>query len=187
MVDKEMLMAMEELLDRKLDEKLDRKFDEKLKPVNCKLDRLDERMSGLEASTEELKESVNKLDKRTSRLEASTEELKESVNKLDERTSRLEESVNKLDKRTSRLEEFAKRIDRRTFGLKLDAKEIKVKQLENNIIPRLNTIEAYYTSTLRMYREKAELIDQMNYDVDNLKITVEKHSTRLNTVAAMAL
>ena len=63
MVDKEMLEAMEDLLDRKLDEKLDKKLDEKLDPINSKLDRLDERTSNLEAAME-------KLDKRTSKLEA---------------------------------------------------------------------------------------------------------------------
>lgn len=136
MVDKEMLAAMEGLLDRKLE------------PVNGKLDRLeifvDERMTGLEAS----------------------------VSRLDERMSSLEASV--------------KEIENRTLELELDVKEIKVKYLENNILPRLNTIEAYYTGTLKMYRNKAELIDKMGMDVSNLNITVENHSKVLRTVAAMA-
>ena len=136
MVDKEMLTAMEGLLDRKLE------------PVNGKLDRLeifvDERMTGLEAS----------------------------VSGLDERMSSLEASV--------------KEIENRTLELELDVKEIKVKYLENNILPRLNTIEAYYTGTLKMYRNKAELIDKMGMDVSNLNITVENHSKVLRTVAAMA-
>ena len=136
MVDKEMLAAMEGLLDRKLE------------PVNGKLDRLeifvDERMTGLEAS----------------------------VSRLDERMSSLEASV--------------KEIENRTLELELDVKEIKVKYLENNILPRLNTIEAYYTGTLKIYRNKAELIDKMGMDVSNLNITVENHSKVLRTVAAMA-
>lgn len=54
MVDREMLAAMEDLLDRKLEEKLDKKLDqkfgEKLKPINQKLDRLDGRVLRLETS-----------------------------------------------------------------------------------------------------------------------------------------
>lgn len=150
MVDKEMLAAMEGLLDRKLE------------PVNGKLDRLeifvDERMTGLEAS----------------------------VSRLDERMSSLEASVSRLDERTSNLEASVKEIENRTLELELDVKEIKVKYLENNILPRLNTIEAYYTGTLKMYRNKAELIDKMGMDVSNLNITVENHSKVLRTVAAMA-
>ncbi len=45
MVDREMLSAIEELLDRKLeeklDQKLDQKFDEKLQPIYARLDRLE--------------------------------------------------------------------------------------------------------------------------------------------------
>ncbi|MDE6974948.1 MAG: hypothetical protein K2P38_17955 [Lachnospiraceae bacterium] len=164
MVDKEMLTAMEGLLDRKLE------------PVNGKLDRLeifvDERMTGLEAS-------VSGLDERMSSLEA-------SVSRLDERMSSLEASVSRLDERTSNLEASVKEIENRTLELELDVKEIKVKYLENNILPRLNTIEAYYTGTLKMYRNKAELIDKMGMDVSNLNITVENHSKVLRTVAAMA-
>ena len=164
MVDKEMLAAMEGLLDRKLE------------PVNGKLDRLeifvDERMTGLEAS-------VSRLDERMSSLEA-------SVSRLDERMSSLEASVSRLDERMSNLEASVKEIENRTLELELDVKEIKVKYLENNILPRLNTIEAYYTGTLKMYRNKAELIDKMGMDVSNLNITVENHSKVLRTVAAMA-
>lgn len=117
MVDKEMLVAMEELLDRKLDEKLDekldQKFDEKLKPINDKL-------------------------------------------------SRLETDVRELDQRTRKLE--------------ADMTYVKVVQLENNVIPRLNTIEKYYVDTSERYLEKMEQIDGMDSDISILKQVVTNHS-----------
>ena len=185
MVDKEMLAAMEGLLDRKLE------------PVNGKLDRLeifvDERMTGLEASVSRLDERMSSLEASVSRLDERMSSLEASVSKLDERTSnletsvsRLEASVSRLDERMSSLEASVKEIENRTLELELDVKEIKVKYLENNILPRLNTIEAYYTGTLKIYRNKAELIDKMGMDVSNLNITVENHSKVLRTVAAMA-
>ncbi len=178
MVDKEMLTAMEGLLDRKLE------------PVNGKLDRLeifvDERMTGLEASVSGLDERMSSLEASVSRLDERMSSLEASVSRLDERMSSLEASVSRLDERTSNLEASVKEIENRTLELELDVKEIKVKYLENNILPRLNTIEAYYTGTLKMYRNKAELIDKMGMDVSNLNITVENHSKVLRTVAAMA-
>ncbi len=178
MVDKEMLAAMEGLLDRKLE------------PVNGKLDRLeifvDERMTGLEASVSRLDERMSSLEASVSRLDERMSSLEASVSRLDERMSSLEASVSRLDERTSNLEASVKEIENRTLELELDVKEIKVKYLENNILPRLNTIEAYYTGTLKMYRNKAELIDKMGMDVSNLNITVENHSKVLRTVAAMA-
>lgn len=159
MVDKEMLMAMEELLDRKLDEKLDRKFDEKLKPVNCKLDRL-------EISMKELKTSVKKLDRRTSVLETSMKEVKVSVKKLDRRTSALETSMKELKTSVKKLE--------------ADVKEIKVDKLENNVIPRLSTIERCYLDTYRRYVQNNELIEKMAIEVNALVKTVQGHSALLH-------
>lgn len=101
MVDKEMLAAIEELLDRKLEEKLEekleKKFEEKLRPINECLARLDSRMAELKSTTEELK--------------STTEELNGDI----------------------------------TY--------VKEVLLENDIIPRLNTIEKCYVETSRRYME----------------------------------
>lgn len=141
MVDKEMLVAMEELLDRKLDEKLDekleQKFDEKLKPINQKLDRLDGRVS---------------------RLETSVENLKDGMKELGERTFRLETSVEKLE---------------------ADMTYVKVVQLENNVIPRLNTIEKCYIDTSERYLQRTEQMERMDVDINILKQVVANHSEQL--------
>lgn len=158
MVDKEMLAAMEELLDRKLDEKLDQKFDEKLKPINQKLDKLDNRILRVETSVKNLKDGMEKLDERTSRLETSVENLKDGMEKLDKRTSRLETSVEKMEE---------------------DMTYVKVVQLENNVIPRLNTIEKCYVDTSRRYLEQTERIDRMDADISILKQVVTNHSEQL--------
>ena len=158
MVDKEMLTAMEELLERKLDEKLDQKFDENLKPVNIKLDRLET--------------SVKKLDERTTSLETSVIKLETSVEKLGERTTGLEMSV-------SRLETSVEKLDERTAKLETDMNFIKVVQLENNVIPRLNTIEKCYLDTSKRYLERTEQIDRMDSDISILKQIVTNHSEKL--------
>ena len=144
MVDREMLVAMEELLDRKLDEKLNQKFSENLKPINDRLDRLET--------------SVQKLDERTSGLEAGIEELGKQVSKLDDQ-------MGKLDGRVAQLE--------------VDMTYVKVVQLENNVIRRLNTIEKFYIDTSTRYMERTEQIDRMNSDISILKCVVTKHSELL--------
>ena len=162
MVDKEMLTAMEDLLDRKLDEKLDekldQKFDEKLKPINDKLEKLDKRTSNLEIS-------MKKLDERTSNLEV-------SMKKLDERTSNLEVSMKKLDECTSNLETSVEKLE---AGMTY----VKVVQLENNVIPRLSTIEGCYLDTYKRYIEKTDQIDRIDLDISVLKQVVASHSERL--------
>lgn len=150
MVDKEMLAAMEELLDRKLDEKLE--------PINQELDKLDSRVLRLETSVENLKDGMQKLDERTSRLETSVENLKDGMEKLSERTSRLETSVENLEK---------------------DMTYVKVVQLENNVIPRLNTIERCYIDTSKRYLERTEKMERMDVDISILKQVVANHSEQL--------
>lgn len=161
MVDREMLAAMEELLDRKLDEKLDQKFSENLKPIIIRLDRL-------EVKVEKLDERVSRLEERVSRLEARVEKLDEHVSGLDERTSRLEAKVEKLDGQMDHLEK--------------DMAFIKVVQLENNVIRRLGTIEKYYIDTSARYVERTEQIDRMDSDISILKCVVTNHSEQLKKV-----
>ena len=133
MVDKEMLMAMEELLDKKL----------------------------------------NPLYECTFRLETSMKELKTTVKKLDERVSGLEISVKKLDEQMSGLETSVKKLE-------AGVKEIKVDKLENNVIPRLSTIERCYLDTYRRYVQNNELIEKMVIEVDTLVKTVQGHSVLLH-------
>lgn len=126
MVDKEMLMAMSEMMEQKLEQilepKLEQILDRKLEP---KLEQI--------------------LDQ-----------------KLDEK---LEPVYNRLDK------------------LESDMQYVKVVQLENNVIPRLNTIEAYYVDTAKRYQERAEQIDAMSSDIEVMKIVLEEHSEKLNRIS----
>ena len=147
MVDKEMLMAMEELLDKKLNPLYECTF-------------------RLETSMKELKTTVKKLDERVSGLET-------TVKKLDERVSGLEISVKKLDEQMSGLETSVKKLE-------AGVKEIKVDKLENNVIPRLSTIERCYLDTYRRYVQNNELIEKMVIEVDTLVKTVQGHSVLLH-------
>ena len=114
MVDKEMLAAISDLLDRKLEEKLEAKLEEKLE--------------------KKFEEKLSPIYVRLDRLEKKTEELSDEL------------------------------------------RYVKVVQLENNIIPRLNTIEACFMDAADRWIKRSDQIDTMQTDVDNLKITVEKHS-----------
>lgn len=111
MVDKEMLMAMSEMMDQKLDqkleEKLEQKFDQRLAPIYARLDKVE---SGL------------------------------------------------------------------TY--------VRVVQLENTVIPRLNTIEQSYLDTSKRYLESTEHIEEMRSNIGVLEHTVEKHSDKLNKILA---
>lgn len=55
--------------------------------------------------------------------------------------------------------------------------------LENNIIPRLQNIEACYTSTYERYKNDADSIEGMKEDIALLKKVVREHSEKLDKVS----
>ena len=108
-------------------------------------------MTNLEARMTKLEEGVIKLDKRVSNLEAGMTKLETGVRELDDRTRKLE----------------------------ADMTYVKIVQLENSVIPRLNTIEKYYVDTSERYLEKTDQIDRMDSDISILKQVVANHSETL--------
>ena len=54
--------------------------------------------------------------------------------------------------------------------------------LENNMLPRLQNIEACYMSTFNRYQAGCKQIDAMQTDVNLLKSVVRNHSKKLQSV-----
>ena len=67
------------------------------------------------------------------------------------------------------------KLDARLKPIENRMKHIEVDLLENNVIPRLNTIESCYTETYNRYRDYADKIEAVFVDVDLLKKVVSEH------------
>ena len=74
-------------------------------------------------------------------------------------------------------------------GVKNDLREVKdrVKKIEMTqeiiILPRLDTIEACYTSTYYRYKEQVETYESMKQDISILKSIVAEHSEKLQKIS----
>ncbi len=74
-------------------------------------------------------------------------------------------------------------------SIKQDIQEIKtrVKKIEitqeNEILPRLNTIESCYTSTYDRYKDQVETYESMKQDISIIKKVVAEHSEKLQKLA----
>lgn len=121
-----------------------------------------------------------KLEGMEERLEQKLEEKLEQKleQKLDEKLDqKLDEKLDqKLD---CKLQPIYDRLDR----LESDMKYVRVVQLENNVIPRLNTIEACYVDTAKRYVERTEQIDAMSADIKVLQSVVLDHSQKLSQIS----
>ena len=61
-------------------------------------------------------------------------------------------------------------------------KKIELTQ-ENDILPRLQNIEACYTSTFKRYQTGIEQIEAMQADIDVMKSVIREHSEKLQKLA----
>lgn len=84
--------------------------------------------------------------------------------------------VPRIDGLDSRADKLESRLDK----LENDVKYIRVVQLENNVIPRLDKIEECYLDAAKGFRERAEQIDAMAEDIRVLTNVVTEHSEKLN-------
>ena len=66
--------------------------------------------------------------------------------------------------------------------IKQDIKSTKI-LLENDILPRLQNIEACYTSTYRRYVDSTNQIEAMQTDIEIIKKVVAEHSEKLSHIA----
>lgn len=62
-------------------------------------------------------------------------------------------------------------------------KRIEVELLENNVIPRLNTIESCYTSTFDRYKDSVEDYETIKQDISIMKKVITEHSEKLQKMA----
>lgn len=61
-------------------------------------------------------------------------------------------------------------------------KKIELTQ-ENDILPRLQNIEACYTSTFKRYQTGVEQIEGMQTDIDVMKKVIAEHSEKFKKIS----
>lgn len=143
-------------------------LDERLHPiiVNSKkieycMEHLDERMEHLESQMEQFDERV--------------EHLEGQIKHLQDRADHLEEGMKDLRCRMSIFEEDMCKVKQSVHRLEL--------QGENEVMPRLKTIEACYTSTFVRYKDGVVQMEVLQTDVDVLKRVVSEHSLKLQNIS----
>ena len=102
---------------------------------------------------------------------------------LEEKVERLEVRVTALEEKVERLEVRVASVENRLSLVEDKLIHIEIELLENNILPRLITIESCYTSTYRRYVTGINQLDAMQIDIDMMKKTITRHSELLQFLA----
>ena len=137
-------------------------MDTKLKPVNVRLEKIELTQEN------DILPRLGKLEQSYERLEQTCESLEQSYERLEQTFESLEQSYERLEQTCGKLEQSQKKIEL---------------TLENNILPRLQTIEDCYLSTFERYQSGVGQIEKMQSEIDVIKTTVTKHSEILQKFA----
>lgn len=73
-------------------------------------------------------------------------------------------------------------LDKKLQPIKDDVLLLKL-QNENDILPRLQNIEACYTSTYNRYKSGVSQIEAMQADIDVMKSVIREHSEKIQKLA----
>ncbi len=73
-------------------------------------------------------------------------------------------------------------MDKKLQPLKEDIQFLKL-QNENDILPRLQNIEACYTSTYTRYKSGISQIEAMQADIEVMKSVIREHSEKLQKIS----
>lgn len=76
-----------------------------------------------------------------------------------------------------------KKPDARLTPIENRLQRIEVDLLEQNVIPRLDTITSCYTDTYDRYKDYADRMEAVFDDVEPLKKVVSEHSQKLKNIS----
>ena len=108
--------------------------------------------------------------------------LDEKIKPLKEQMIRLEDRMGGLEARMGSLETRMSQVE--TGLISVRERQTKVELLlENEVMPRLQNIEACYTGTYDRYATEITKIEAMEQDIDILKKVVKEHSEKLVQIA----
>ena len=138
------------------------KVHSKLDSIETKMDRLETRMDSLEARMDSLEARIDNIEKNIAELNARVTNVENNITELNARVTNVENNITEI---------------------KTKITNIEVVQLENNVIPRLNTIESCYTDTYQRYRNNNDKIEQFLPHIEILIETVSKHSEKLDKIS----
>ena len=139
-------------------------------------DRIDRRFDGIDERFEGVDRRFDGIDERFEGVDRRFDEIDERFEGVDRRFDGIDERFEGVDRRFDESDNRFEGIESRLDKLERDVKEIKIDLLENNVIPRLNTIEQCYLDTSKRYMESADKYDNAITDIEVMKLAIQKNS-----------
>ena len=123
-----------------------------------------------------------KLDSKLSPIENRLERVENRLERVDNRLERVEDRLDGLENKFDELENRVESLENNDKRIEIRVKRIEIDLLENNVLPRLSTIESCYTDTYNRYKNHADQIQAVIEDNTLLKKVVTEHSEKLQAI-----
>lgn len=132
---------------------------------------------------EDLAAISNLFDEKFRMLDQKFLEIDQRFKEIDQRFNNIDQRFKEIDQRFLDMEShFDQKLKAAIDPIQKQLTRIEIDILENNVLPRLDTIESCYLSTYDRYREAAPKIDTMEMRLDVLEATVSSHSKQLQYI-----
>ena len=102
--------------------------------------------------------------------------------KLDQKLMPIHNRLDNVDNRLDGIDDRFNGVDEEFISLDLRLTKIELTQ-ENKILPALKELTVLYSSTFKIYEEKAEKINKLENDVEVLKQITSEHSKILQKIS----
>ena len=102
--------------------------------------------------------------------------LEKRISRVDERLTNLEYGMTEVKGRITNIESDMTEVKDRIANVESDMTEVKVVILENNVIPRLSTIEECYVDASRRYIKNSDQFGAAIVDIEMMKLAIQKNS-----------
>ena len=109
-------------------------------------------------------------------------EMRDQVGSLEENMTGMRDQVGSLEENMRETREQVRNLNGNMGKVMLSVHRMDLRD-ENEILPRLQNIEACYTSTFVRYKDGVIQIENLQTDVDVLKSVVSDHSLKLKSIS----
>lgn len=160
MTDHELLLAISDIMDKKLDTRLI--------PIEENIHEMQKDIRHVKTDIVSMKADINVMKTDIVSMKTDIDDMKTDIVSM------------KSDIDNMKADIISMKAD--IFTLQCDVRDLKLTQ-ENIILPRLNTIESCYTTTYCRYKDYVDKMASAFVDIDLLKKVVSEHSERLQKIS----
>lgn len=160
MTNNELLLAISDMMDKKLDARL--------LPIETDMKDMKADMQNMKADMQHMKTDMQ-------HMQTDIQHIKTDIKNIEERVTNIEEKVTNIEERVTNIEERVLNIEERVTNIEL--------HLENETDKNIALLAENCIPAARKYEKETEKIEAMQDDIHIMKKVIKEHSKKLQNIS----